>query len=95
MYTRIKEAYNAMVDLLSAEECMQLMGGDACYKAKAERAKRISTSKFVHLLADAIITECRAIETSKEKPKPVTLTGKVSSLELNGLLSNGHTVIIK
>lgn len=55
-----RELYRELTDLLSLSQFKHLMGGDMTFKSKAERAKRVSKSKRVHALADAIIAAARA-----------------------------------
>lgn len=51
----IAKLYNQLTSKLSLKQYTKLMGGDMSYRSKAERAKLVSKSKQVHILADIII----------------------------------------
>jgi len=56
-----KELYNKLTDLLTHKQFRQIMGGSMKFIDKAYRAKKVSKSKHVHLLADQIISFNKAV----------------------------------
>lgn len=52
---RLRANYDLMIGPLSCSQFRKLMGGDMSYKAKAEKAKKVSQSKTVHYYADMVI----------------------------------------
>jgi len=54
--SEIKRLYDTLVDELTLKQYTKLMGGSMDYWSKALRAKQVSKSKRVHLLADQIAT---------------------------------------
>jgi hypothetical protein len=54
-WLELRRLYDALVDELSLAQYRHLMGGEMSYESKARRALKVSRSKQVHYLCNAIL----------------------------------------